>query len=298
MTLPVTRWRLILSLALCVAIAGSSRMPVDADSGCEPALTARLAEITLLKLPPDVRAQIAPLELDLRARLQTLPLFKSDDLRSQLQLIFKQSKDNVASADLLAAAARSVVALAFEKLQNEENGAGFLNAVALQTQLSDAPQLTTQPVTDPTAAAESLSSKSAKLRSDVLSATKTGDSASLAALRKGCVGWVAQSLADAWAGMLSIQAHPQVSKTVTDDPEGDTNNKTVLQTGAPPSSAQAPSGSGPSSGGKAMYIGNKQSKKFHKPGCRMGPGPSNSVPLYSRQEAIDGKYTPCRVCKP
>ena len=49
-----------------------------------------------------------------------------------------------------------------------------------------------------------------------------------------------------------------------------------------------------------VYIGNKNSKKFHYPDCsgveKMSP--KNKVPLASREDAIALGYTPCGICKP
>jgi len=46
------------------------------------------------------------------------------------------------------------------------------------------------------------------------------------------------------------------------------------------------------------YIGNKKSKKFHRPTCRSLPKESNRVYLSSREEAMDKGYDPCGNCKP
>ena len=46
------------------------------------------------------------------------------------------------------------------------------------------------------------------------------------------------------------------------------------------------------------YIGNKNTKKFHRPDCRILPAEKNQVPLSSREEAIDMGYDPCGNCSP
>lgn len=46
------------------------------------------------------------------------------------------------------------------------------------------------------------------------------------------------------------------------------------------------------------YIGNKNSKKFHHLNCSDLPAEHNRVYLYSRQEAIDGGFVPCKLCNP
>ncbi|WP_435366231.1 Ada metal-binding domain-containing protein [Desulfofundulus kuznetsovii] len=55
-----------------------------------------------------------------------------------------------------------------------------------------------------------------------------------------------------------------------------------------------PTGSG---GG---YIGNKNSKKFHRPDCRWAAeiAPHNRVEFRSREEAVKAGYVPCKVCRP
>lgn len=47
-----------------------------------------------------------------------------------------------------------------------------------------------------------------------------------------------------------------------------------------------------------MYVGNKNSKKFHVEGCRSMPDEKNRVILESREEALQLGYTPCGTCKP
>ncbi|MDD3852638.1 MAG: MBL fold metallo-hydrolase [Syntrophomonadaceae bacterium] len=46
------------------------------------------------------------------------------------------------------------------------------------------------------------------------------------------------------------------------------------------------------------YIGNKNSKIFHLPGCKSLPKPQNQVIINSREEAISQGYSPCGNCKP
>jgi len=46
------------------------------------------------------------------------------------------------------------------------------------------------------------------------------------------------------------------------------------------------------------YIGNKNTKKFHLPSCNTLPKPKNQVILNSWEEAINGKYSPCKKCNP
>lgn len=53
-------------------------------------------------------------------------------------------------------------------------------------------------------------------------------------------------------------------------------------------------------GGKAEYIGNSNSKKFHLPDCRWAQeiAPQNRVEFRSREEAVKAGYVPCKVCRP
>lgn len=46
------------------------------------------------------------------------------------------------------------------------------------------------------------------------------------------------------------------------------------------------------------YIGNKKTKKFHRPSCHTLPAPKNIVYLDSRDYAIAKGYTPCKNCNP
>lgn len=50
----------------------------------------------------------------------------------------------------------------------------------------------------------------------------------------------------------------------------------------------------------SAYIGNRNTKKFHKPACSsVGEmNPSNKVPLRSRTDAIAGGFVPCGRCRP
>lgn len=45
-----------------------------------------------------------------------------------------------------------------------------------------------------------------------------------------------------------------------------------------------------------VFIGNKNSKKFHSPDCKNLPSEKNSVEFSSYQEAIDAGYSPCGSC--
>ena len=53
-----------------------------------------------------------------------------------------------------------------------------------------------------------------------------------------------------------------------------------------------------SQNGESQYIGNKNSKKFHRPFCKNLPAEKNRVYLNSRDEAIEQGFSPCGNCKP
>ena len=48
--------------------------------------------------------------------------------------------------------------------------------------------------------------------------------------------------------------------------------------------------------GEQIFIGNKNSKKFHASDCKNLPAEKNSIEFSSYQEAIDAGYTPCGSC--
>lgn len=55
----------------------------------------------------------------------------------------------------------------------------------------------------------------------------------------------------------------------------------------------------PSAGsGEAFYIGNQNSKAFHRPSCSGLPAEGNQVRFETRDEAVTSGYTPCGRCKP
>jgi len=48
----------------------------------------------------------------------------------------------------------------------------------------------------------------------------------------------------------------------------------------------------------SVYIGNKNSKKFHLPTCKTLPKEENRVYFDSRQTAVNEGYAPCKNCNP
>jgi len=63
---------------------------------------------------------------------------------------------------------------------------------------------------------------------------------------------------------------------------------------------RAPNGAAPAVPSGGVYIGNKNSKKFHRPDCQWAQkiAPYNRVIFKSRDEAIRAGYVPCKVCRP
>ena len=49
---------------------------------------------------------------------------------------------------------------------------------------------------------------------------------------------------------------------------------------------------------EGIYIGNKNTKKLHKPDCRTLPAEKNRIYFSSRDEAIDSGFSPCSNCHP
>ena len=45
-----------------------------------------------------------------------------------------------------------------------------------------------------------------------------------------------------------------------------------------------------------VFIGNKNSKKFHSPDCKNLPSEKNTVEFFSYQQAVDAGYVPCGSC--
>lgn len=99
------------------------------------------------------------------------------------------------------------------------------------------------------------------------------------------------------AGVQVFRTDLQGTIVATSDGEKVTFDKqaTPIKERAPDLTAGAAGASIPSQG---EYIGNRNTKKFHKPDCRSLPAPQNRVYFKSRDEAIKAGYMPCKVCKP
>ncbi len=48
----------------------------------------------------------------------------------------------------------------------------------------------------------------------------------------------------------------------------------------------------------SLYHGNKQSKVFHRKGCRYYDCSKCSAVFKTRAEAVGAGYKPCKICKP
>ena len=74
----------------------------------------------------------------------------------------------------------------------------------------------------------------------------------------------------------------------------------ILQIESQKSASSASYGGGSYSGTSVTqgYIGNKNTKKFHRSSCRTLPSAKNRVSFSSRDEAISQNYSPCKNCKP
>ena len=53
-----------------------------------------------------------------------------------------------------------------------------------------------------------------------------------------------------------------------------------------------------SASGSGQYIGNKNTKKFHRTSCHTLPKESNRVYFRSREKAVSSGYVPCKNCNP
>jgi len=49
---------------------------------------------------------------------------------------------------------------------------------------------------------------------------------------------------------------------------------------------------------ESYYIGNMNTKVFHRPSCSYLPSAENQIRFNTRQDAINAGYKPCEHCKP
>ena len=96
---------------------------------------------------------------------------------------------------------------------------------------------------------------------------------------------------------------PRQTKSVSSSSHSSpsSNSSSVTVPASPtPSTEDSSSGPGsrPSGYVSTQYIGNKNSKKFHKSSCSYLPDKSNQIIFDSRSDAIDAGYSPCGRCYP
>ena len=85
-------------------------------------------------------------------------------------------------------------------------------------------------------------------------------------------------------GDIIVKSDGNELSITTEKNENEETNPTVAQ------------GSENSQNVESQYIGNKNSKKFHRPSCKNLPAEKNRVYLNSRDEAIEQGFSPCANC--
>lgn len=79
----------------------------------------------------------------------------------------------------------------------------------------------------------------------------------------------------------------------------ESNGETVtFRTARNSDATVAPSTEHSSAPAEYAYVGNLNTKKFHKPTCASVPGEKNAIWFTSRKEAVENGYIPCGTCKP
>ena len=98
--------------------------------------------------------------------------------------------------------------------------------------------------------------------------------------------WYAVKLSDGTEGFIRSDLLIETNETQEQQAAYQTTQKkTTNQTGS-------------SKSGSGQYIGNKNSKKFHRISCRSLPKESNRVYFSSREKAVSSGYVACKICKP
>lgn len=289
--------RLALYLVALCGVISSAATAQSAGPVLEPGLTSRVASLAIMKLPPMARQQFASVEWQVVERLQSLPVIQPADPAEQLKLIFEQVKGHIASPELLASAARAVVALSLPSEDASEGWVSFRTGVALRSQLADVNLGTVPVVSDAAAFAAEVRKDGEALLAQALEAHRAADGARLTDLRKKTLSAATRDLVAVWIKLLEIQAAPAKPVAVSDDAPPAQASVAPGETAPTPAEASRPPETARNTGPVA-YIGNQSSKKFHRSGCHFGPGPKNTVPLRSREDAIRQGYEPCKVCKP
>lgn len=293
--------RFVLSfLAFLVTATAVAAQNVSAPFGVEPGFTARMTGLAVAKLPAPTRSLLQDAYWQVNENLQGLPALSGQDPGQQVGLIYSQVEGHVASPPLLASAARAVCSLL---AGSEEDTAwnGFRTAVALRSALDDITYTTYPSVSDPVAFAAVLKREGESIRQDFKKAAESSDGVRLLELRKRFASCSASAIASCWSHLLSIQKTSSEPASIA-IPASSQNNASLA---VEPAFDQGASYSNDSvspepqrSLAGASYIGNKNSKKFHKPGCRFLPHPDNQVTFADRTTALRNGFEPCRVCKP
>ena len=81
----------------------------------------------------------------------------------------------------------------------------------------------------------------------------------------------------------TVRTSPVVTEKITAEPIDNTTNSPTEQASEIPNET---------------YIGNANSKKFHRPDCNTLPVEKNRVYLHSREEAISTGFKACANCDP
>lgn len=91
-------------------------------------------------------------------------------------------------------------------------------------------------------------------------------------------------------------------KTITMQSDGSkltiTTGGESIQSSKTNTGSNGSSSKGSSTASTAAYIGNKNTKKFHRPGCSSLPAEKNQVKFTKRKEAVNAGYDACGQCNP
>ncbi len=294
---------------LCVA---SVFLPVAVDGAQEPdepGVTARIAQLALLKMPEGARAKMAPHALAVLERLQSRPPVAVDDRAVQIEVIFRQASEGTVGPELLASLARAVVGLGLPAAGPEMTA--LRSRIALVSQLDEIQPLQMPSASDPAAFARDLRRQGQYAREECLRLTGEKDSAALEVFRRKCASSLVASVAGAWTSLLEKEKPSRsaaggaggasASGAAGSQPALESQPSGAVPRPGPPLVQYSPPPPEPSPEGPVLpvlFVGNKNSKKFHRLDCRFMPAEDNQVPFASREEALRSGFVPCRVCKP
>lgn len=108
----------------------------------------------------------------------------------------------------------------------------------------------------------------------------------------------AAALAAGSAAKTSSNKNTSKTSRDTSDTSGTSSASTSGSTGSFGSSKSSSSKSSAAAPSSGSYIGNKNSKKFHRSNCSTLPKSENRVYFSSRDAAISAGYSPCKKCGP